>query len=120
MICGSGSPCKRNLIKRNLTSRKRCSLIGHPNSSAVEQFCSTCFPDPLDVHYAIMLTSVGSGYETGSVTETEVGKSGPVSRYSLTRDILSARIIHARIFYLAGYYVLVRFILPWYILSYLG
>ena len=42
----------------------------------------------------------------------------PVLRYSLSRDILSARIIHARIFYPAGYYVLVRFILPWYILSY--
>ena len=66
VICGSGSPCKRNLIKRNLTSRKRCSLIGHPNSSVVEQLCSTCFPDPLRhyTHNAIMFTSVGSGYET--------------------------------------------------------
>ena len=39
------------------------------------------FPRPTRrsiIHYAIMLTSVGSGYETGSVTETEVGKSGPV------------------------------------------
>ena len=59
-----------NVIKRNLTSRKRCNLIGHPNSSAVER---SCFLKSSIIHYAIMLTSVGSGYIIYAIMLTSVG-----------------------------------------------
>ena len=70
VICGSGSPCKLNLIIRNLTSRKRFDWA--PEFQCRITILFDLFPRPTRRSIMIMLTSVGSGYETSVVIVTVI------------------------------------------------